>query len=318
MKTLQVRTRSAAKRAFTLIEIMVATVIMVVLVGLVIQITSEVLKVWTRSSGKLSANAEARIAMDLITQDLETAVFRNNGQQWLRVEAPKDTEAGGSSLYTDQTVSLKLFSPALDRDKFESDGITPIPGDICAIGYRLAYKKSYAGTNAPEVYALYRRVIDPKITFNDYMGSGNSGPQLTLTDGTLWADFGDGSSTDDSITANVNYLAGNIIEFKVLIYEQPAIVGGLVVPSNATPEGKLEAGRDYAYGGDTDTDGDDVDDGVVRTNKLLYADIILTVITDTGLEMLNNLGKIPETAPEIVQQHGQTFTRRVNFMAHPL
>ena len=83
MKTLQHRTRSAAKRAFTLIEIMVATVIMVVLVGLVIQITSEVLKVWTRSSGKLAANAEARIAMDLITQDLETAgvfgIMASNG-----------------------------------------------------------------------------------------------------------------------------------------------------------------------------------------------------------------------------------------------
>ena len=95
MKTLQLRARSAAKRAFTLIEIMVATVIMVVLVGLVIQITSEVLKVWSRSSGKLAANAEARIALDLITQDLETAVFRNNGQQWLRVEAPKNTVLGG-------------------------------------------------------------------------------------------------------------------------------------------------------------------------------------------------------------------------------
>ena len=74
---------------------MVATVIMVVLVGLVIQITSEVLKVWSRSSGKLAANAEARIAMDMITQDLETAVFRNNGQQWLRVEAPNTEQSGG-------------------------------------------------------------------------------------------------------------------------------------------------------------------------------------------------------------------------------
>ena len=90
MKSIKRRTRSTAKRAFTLIEIMVATVVMVVLVGLVIQITSEVLKVWTRSSGKLAANAEARIAMELITQDLETAVFRDNGMQWLRVEAPLD------------------------------------------------------------------------------------------------------------------------------------------------------------------------------------------------------------------------------------
>ena len=306
MHTLKLRTRNTAKRAFTLIEIMVATVIMVVLVGLVIQITSEVLKVWTRSSGKLAANAEARIAMDLITQDLETAVFRNNGQQWLRVEAPKNTEQGGGSLYTDQTVSLKLFSPALDRPKEDASGVA-IPGDICAIGYRLAYKKSYDGANAPKVYALYRRVMNPKVTFSDYMGSGNSGPQLTLTDGTLWADFG-----DNSITDNTNYLAGNIIEFKVLIYEHPAIVGALVVPVNATPEGKLETGRNYAYGGDPDLD------PAVSTEQLLYADIILTIVSDQGLEMLNNLGKIPESAAEVVQQHGQTFNRRVNFMAHPL
>jgi prepilin-type N-terminal cleavage/methylation domain-containing protein len=131
MHTLKLRTRSTAKRAFTLIEIMVATVIMVVLVGLVIQITSEVLKVWTRSSGKLAANAEARIAMDLITQDLETAVFRNNGQQWLRVEAPRATGASGEVKLqnTEQTVGLKLFSPALDRPKEDALGVA-IPGDM--------------------------------------------------------------------------------------------------------------------------------------------------------------------------------------------
>ena len=77
---------SSFKKGFTLIEIMVATVVMVIMVGLVVQITSEVLKVWTRSSDKLSANAQARIALDLITSDLETAVFRNNGLCWLEAK----------------------------------------------------------------------------------------------------------------------------------------------------------------------------------------------------------------------------------------
>ena len=53
------------KSGFTLIEVMVATVIMVILVGMVITITGRVLDVWSKSSGKLSANAEARIAMEL-------------------------------------------------------------------------------------------------------------------------------------------------------------------------------------------------------------------------------------------------------------
>jgi prepilin-type N-terminal cleavage/methylation domain-containing protein len=299
MKTLKLRTRSAAKRAFTLIEIMVATVIMVVLVGLVVQITSEVLKVWTRSSGKLSANAEARIAMDLITQDLETAVFRNNGQQWLRVDAP--LLSGGA--YAGQTVGLKLFSPALDRPKEDASGAA-IPGDVCAIGYRLAYKTSY--TNGPSVYALYRRVVDPKTTFDDYLGSAGGeepSPQESLTSTTLWADGG-----VNGITADENYLVSNIVAFKVLIYELDPVTqkADLV---NADANHVLDS--HYAYGGAAEPE-------VVSTNQLLYADVILTVVSDEGLQMLEHIDKIPETVDEVVALHGEVFTRRVNFMAHPL
>jgi prepilin-type N-terminal cleavage/methylation domain-containing protein len=297
MKTSHIKMKNKTKRAFTLIEIMVATVIMVVLVGLVIQITSEVLKVWTRSSGKLAANAEARIAMDMITQDLETAVFRNNGQQWLRVDAP--LLSGGD--YEGQTVGLKLFSPALDRPSG--------PGDICAIGYRLAYKQSYP--NGPNVYALYRMIVDPAQTFNQYLGSGvaASSPQGSLADpGTNGADW-----ADNLIVADENYLVSNIVGFKILVYEldsttDPARpVADLVNADKDT----YELNAHYAYGGDTTAT-------EVSTNQLLYADIILTVVSDAGLEMLDHLDSIPEDVNEVVAQHGETFTRRVNFMAHPL
>ena len=101
----------ARRRGFTLIEIMVATVIMVILVGFFIKITTDVLKVWNRSVGKLSSSAEARIAMELITSDLENSLSRNNGQQWLRVQGPEKT--GGE--FNGNSVSLKLFSAAPDR-----------------------------------------------------------------------------------------------------------------------------------------------------------------------------------------------------------
>jgi prepilin-type N-terminal cleavage/methylation domain-containing protein len=289
MNTFPIKMKNKAKRAFTLIEIMVATVIMVVLVGLVIQITSEVLKVWSRSSGKLAANAEARIAMDLITQDLETAVFRNNGQQWLRVDAPLP----GGGQYSGQTVGLKLFSPALDRPTG--------PGDICAIGYRLSYKQSY--TNGPNVYALYRRIVDPKDTFDNYMGSPSdaSSPQVSLDGAGLWA--------DSLITADTNYLVSNIVGFKVLVYELDPVTDLAVLINANASDGELTL--DYAYGGDSASAG-------VSTNQLLYADIILTVVSDAGLEMLDNIDKLPENADEVVALHGDTFIRRVNFMAHPL
>ncbi len=292
--------RRFSNKAFTLIEIMVATVIMVILVGLVIQITSEVLKVWNRSSGKLSANSEARIAMDLLTQDLETAVFRNNGQQWFRVEAPIDP--GGD--YTNQTVALKLFSPALDRPEG--------PGDICAIGYRLAYKNTYGSATGPKVYALYRKVVNPQVTFDDYMGSSSdaASPQLSLiTSGDAdWSETGVGSITDDA-----NYLVSNIVEFKVLVYEDDGSSTN-IKPVNADTAAPSSVSKTYAYGGNVMSDTADV----IGINPLLYADIILTIVSDEGLEKLANLDKIPETAEEVVLQHGEVFTRRVNFLARPL
>ncbi len=298
--------RRFSRKAFTLIEIMVATVIMVILVGLVVQITSEVLKVWNRSSGKLSANAEARIAMDLLTQDLETAVFRNNGQQWLRVEAPRDP--GGD--YTNQTVALKLFTPALDRPKVDSGG-NPIPGDICAVGYRLAFKQSY--NSGPNVYALYRKVVDARSTFNNYLGSASdsSSPQTSLgaSSSADWSEIGAGSITD-----NENYLVSNIVEFKVILYEDDGTLTA-VTPLNADASGNVT--QTYAYGGIADGA------GVLGTDPLRYADVVLTVISDEGLKLLerfNDVGSFEgySDADAIVAEYGDVFTRRVNFLARPL
>ncbi|WPJ97645.1 prepilin-type N-terminal cleavage/methylation domain-containing protein [Coraliomargarita algicola] len=283
------------KKGFTLIEIMVATVIMVILVGLVIQITSEVLKVWNRSSGKLSANSEARIAMDLLTQDLETAVFRSNGQQWLRVESPENPLGP----YNDQTVALKLFSPALDRDDSSA-------GDICAIAYRLSYREAYENAE-DEVYALYRAIARPDTTFNSLMGSSSDtdSPQLDLTANSFW-DKAD-------VEIDENYLAGNIVDFKVILYEDDGTDTPNPVNWDAST-GDLLAGTNgaFAYGGDSAQ-------AELITNPLLYAEIRLTVLSDEGLSILENLaGSGYNHVDDVVREHGDVFIRRVNFLARPL
>lgn len=299
------RSRKPRLSAFTLIEIMVATAVMVILIGLVIQITNEVLKVWNRSSGKLSANSEARLAMELLTQDLETAVFRDNGMQWLRVEGPVD--AGDS--YADQTVALKLFAPALDRPKKDAAG-NAIPGDICGIAYQLAFKEAY--TNGPKIYALYRNIVDPKITFNALMGDP---AQKELTTG-QWLES---TVTDDS-----NYLVTNIVDFKIIVYHlDSTTTPASVKPYNAEISGdawKIISAKDYIYGGDNYT-------GSTATPPLqvkpLYADIILTMITDEGLEILQNMeagrsGTGYDKAADVVREHGQNFVRRVQFSGQGL
>lgn len=291
------KTRSKKCRgAFTLIEIMVAAAIMTVLVGLVLQITGEVLKAWNRSSGKLSANAEARIAMDLITQDLETAILRDNGQQWLLINGadgvgPYDNSTGG------QTVSIKMFSPALDRDQSSA-------GDICAVAYELDFGPAYAGSE-DNVYALYRKLVPPDVTFADLMGSPSdtSSPQLTLT----------GGEWDDVVDADKeNYLVGNIVEFRVILYEDDGT--GEAFPVNWDEASYTLTSGDFAYGG-TATN--------TITDPLLYADVLLTVVTNEGLKLLqlfyDNVGGTGyDTVEDIIKEHGEVLTRRVNFMSSPL
>lgn len=307
------------RSAFTLIEIMVATVIMVVLVGLVIQITSEVLKVWNRSSGKLSANAEARIALDLLTQDLETAVFRNNKMRWLEAE----TKIFPSSIagFEPQTINLILFSPALDRPKDKTGA--EIPGDICAVQYELVYQDPVTGDTSDKLsnmFALHRRVIDPATTFADLMGAGNQ------ENFDSWSESG----LTPSAAANVNvdpyeapdepenYLAGHIANFRVDFFvinsagdevkvPSPIKFGGQTTgtpPTSSATVGANAINADYRY-------------------PLAYAEISLTVLSDEGTQLLQALqdgrgGTGYSDGKDVVREHGEVFTRRVNFLARPL
>jgi prepilin-type N-terminal cleavage/methylation domain-containing protein len=301
MKKLSNSHSQRRRSAFTLIEIMVATVIMVVLVGLVIQITSEVLKVWNRSSGKLSANAEARIALEMLTQDLETAVFRNNELQWLRAE---DGTSGAVN-----TVSLKLFSPALDRP----DG----PGDICAIAYMLENRDPVSGslvqgTPDDRLWILYRMVVSPQDTFKNLMGVGNQ-ETLPDKDQTTW---GSNSIVGQDVAGNegANYLVSNVVGFEIDFY----------VEDDDTPGNTLVAG-DTIYGGTDATVGPQSTISNLK-KPLSYADIRLTVISDEGAALLQNIANVPRDTGEtdqevfdrIIKQHGEVFTRRVNFLARPL
>lgn len=282
------------KRAFTLIEIMVASVIMVLMVGLVIQITSEVLKVWNKSSGKLAANAEARIALDLLTQDLETAVFRNNGQRWLEAEQEDLNNPLTNGGY--KTTKLKLFAPALDRPTG--------PGDICAISYLLEYRNPIDGSvSGDQTFVLYRNVISPKDTFDDLMG----GTVQKEFDNAEWGE----SSTRDG---GRNYVVSNIVDFRIAFH---------VEDDGDTSTPTLVPGDVFVGGTDLTVGVGVADDHYAR--PLAYADITLTVVSDEALQIIQNDATSNTLSQsgyadwkEFITANGEVFNRRVNFLARPL
>lgn len=119
-------------RAFTLVELVVAAGITVLIAGFVAAIIASVSKTWGRSTGRLGADAQARVVLDQLQLDLEAALFRDDGNVWLAVDIlnnangnsgtpwrnadrnPKPT--GGVSL--DMTATRAELVPS-DRGKFE-------------------------------------------------------------------------------------------------------------------------------------------------------------------------------------------------------
>ena len=166
--------------------------------------------------------------MDLLTQDLETAVFRNNNLQWLRAE---DDTSGWVN-----TVSLKLFSPALDRPSG--------PGDICGIAYLLENRDPVS----LQVQALqmidcgyHRMVASPEDTFNNLMGVGNQTFYLPRI-----SPWGSNSIVGIDSDGNVgtNYLVSNVVGFEIDFYvEEDDTLGNTLVLG------------DTIYGGDDATVG---------------------------------------------------------------
>jgi hypothetical protein len=125
-----------------------------------------------------------------------------------------------------------------------------------------------------------------------------------------------------SIINNDNYLVSNVVDFKVLIYTETSIETGVADAVNVNDAtGVLDF--DYMYGGTMDGT---TDPGEFVPNEApLYADIVLTIVSDEGLELLqlindpNYPGDTSATAVnQIVREHGEVFTRRVNFLARPL
>ena len=68
-----------ARRAFTIIELLVAVGITAALAGFIIAIVSNVSGFWSRTTGRLSTEAQARYVLNQLTLDLQGAIFRDDG-----------------------------------------------------------------------------------------------------------------------------------------------------------------------------------------------------------------------------------------------
>jgi prepilin-type N-terminal cleavage/methylation domain-containing protein len=89
---------TASRRpAFTLVELLVAMSITVVLVAMVIQITGNVLGIWTKTTGTLETENQAALIFDLLAKDLRGAVMKRDGRVWLAATIQGDQAGAGDA-----------------------------------------------------------------------------------------------------------------------------------------------------------------------------------------------------------------------------
>lgn len=180
---------SRPRGAFTLVEVMAASAIMVLLIGTVLYLVGQVLASWNDSAGKIQGYFEGDSLADFMQQDLQSMVVKRDGRAWLQVAYPKDvgmltgTSVGSIPV---RPPEIMFFSPTYVRPRFDSSQLmnrstdrTPIAGSICAVKYQLSYKSPFKegssneGANVKQFnafYGLYRGVIDSKSTFEEALG----------------------------------------------------------------------------------------------------------------------------------------------------
>jgi len=94
--TLKVNPSISAKKArgFTVIELIVAVAVTAVLSGMLLLISTEVLETQEQSSVELERQQIAHFVLDQIQEDLQCALYRNDGNIWMAISFLKKDNSG--------------------------------------------------------------------------------------------------------------------------------------------------------------------------------------------------------------------------------
>ncbi len=153
-----------AQAAFTMIELLVAMVVLSMLVLLLASMLDSATKMWRENENRADAYREARSALNLIVSDLQTVMVSTN-TNYFSTNAIGSIPFGleGSGLY---------FLTDLSGDAQPGGK----KGDLCAVGYYRRWVKQNSGLGGTSVqdptkegFQLYRTVYGSDITYSNLL-----------------------------------------------------------------------------------------------------------------------------------------------------
>lgn len=178
-------------RAFTVLEMLLAAGITALLAGVMLAVVINTLNGWSRTQGALSTESQARLVLDQLALDLESALNRPDGGTWLALTVQNDNGASGQWVAaaanakpttTDSLdpLAARLNPPGQIVDaRFGTAGVwlrlvaaTPTtsasanePNAPAAVAYQIVRSRVTTSTDAEAHYVLFRSEVKPSVTF---------------------------------------------------------------------------------------------------------------------------------------------------------
>jgi prepilin-type N-terminal cleavage/methylation domain-containing protein len=292
---------SSQKRAFTLLELLVAMTITALIVASLVSITSIAIDTWNRSRSELRAARQAKSMVDTMARDFEALVTRRGTDQieWLSAKA----ESVSSST---SAASLIFFTAATDRYDGEIGTSTDLGGDVSCVGYQLAWKDPIKDPSDPiddkfETFVLNRLLLDPMIEkFKDekipplLRGAFDllGFQEYPLNDIFMpleksFEKLNEKLKSNDQnyLDSENNFVCENVFQFAVTFHIQmPVTVGTTTIPNKLVtigPNGTFQGLRIKGTGIVTDPE-----DTTLTGGRITSVGISLSVLSDAGVEQL--------------------------------
>ncbi|HVS51663.1 MAG TPA: hypothetical protein VHD62_04855 [Opitutaceae bacterium] len=342
------RAGTRALRAFTLIELLVAAGVTALIAGFIAAIVANVGGFWSRNTGRLSAEAQARHILDQLTLDLQGALYRDDGATWLAASVLANISNSGG-LWDTRGATTSLLKPAtaagttlaydsvggIATDTFGQTGVwlrffTTKRGSNTsldtlsapvAVGWQIIRRASSSNpASTDRRYFLHRAEVRPgKISATSTNGTLETGFDITtrayITANTSAA-VGDPAEIKSPTLASA--IGENVIDFGVRFYTREATTGNLIPIFPTTRTDVTHLANSPAGIGPPVNQFPEVIDVMVR------------ILSDEGGRLIADLeaGKLGTTPPngvsaaawwwQLALAHSQVFTRRIVLVAQPL
>jgi prepilin-type N-terminal cleavage/methylation domain-containing protein len=298
------KTRSNhSQRGFTLIELLVAMAITTIIVTVLVSVTAMALETWNRSRAEIRAARQAKSMIDSMARDFESFVSRKgNTFEWLYAKSTPPSEGPNGSL-SPNAIDLVFFSAATDRYNGKIGTATDLGGDVSTVGYKLTYKDPIAAEDKDEykTFVLYRKLVDPKETFEKILGQAIIKTPFDAASGT-------------AIDKEENFICENVYQFTLTFHVGTTTTTGL--KSVTVPVGKgansTEEFRITGSGIQTTFVPSGVTNDQLKAGRLSAAEISITVLSDFGMQQMRRRSDLTGAKlAEFIAKHSYQYSKVV-------